>query len=367
MKVLCNREKLREGLAVANGVIPAKSTKPVLENVCLVATDAGLELLGTDLEVSLRYTIADVEVSEPGTAVIPARVALDFIRDLSSETVTMELGDDENITIQGGDDSCELVTVDPDEYPVISRFDVEGSFSVQGGNLTRLVGQTAFAAAREGGRYAMHGILIEVDQGRLRMVATDGRRLAVTSTVLDCPEDSAHRAIVPTKGLQMFSRILGDPMARVRIGFEETQFCLKTDQAEIFARLIDGEFPKYSQVVPDEGSCKVDADAALLVNKLRLTSTVTSADARAVKLQFTEDHIEILARATGRGRATGQMEASYQGDDVDIAFNPDFLIDGLKQCESDRVHLEFNDRTSPGKFSLGQDYTYVVMPITIDT
>ena len=91
MKVLCNREKLREGLAVANGVIPAKSTKPVLENVCLVATDKGLELLGTDLEISLRYTISDVEVSEPGTAVIPARVTLDFIRDLSSETVTMEV------------------------------------------------------------------------------------------------------------------------------------------------------------------------------------------------------------------------------------------------------------------------------------
>ena len=152
MKFLCNREKLREGLAVANGVIPAKSTKPVLENVCLVATDTGLELLGTDLEVSLRYMIDDVEVSDPGTVVIPARVALDFIRDLSSETVSMELGDDENITIQGGEDSCELVTVDPDEYPVISRFDEDGAFSVQGGNLTRLVGQTAFAAAREGGR-----------------------------------------------------------------------------------------------------------------------------------------------------------------------------------------------------------------------
>ena len=109
MKFLCNREKLREGLAVANGVIPAKSTKPVLENVCLVATDTGLELLGTDLEVSLRYMIDDVEVSDPGTVVIPARVALDFIRDLSSETVSMELGDDENITIQGGEDSCELV------------------------------------------------------------------------------------------------------------------------------------------------------------------------------------------------------------------------------------------------------------------
>jgi len=366
MKVLCNREQLREGLAIVNGVIPTKSTRPAIENVCLVATENALELVGTDLEIAIRYRLDDVKVADTGTVLIPARVANEFVRDLSEETVSIDAGGD-NCLISSGGDRVELVTIEPDEFPVVARFQETDSYPLLAETFNKQIHRTSFAAAREPGRYAMHGILIEIEEGRLRMVATDGRRLAVTSTVIDCPEDAAHRAIVPTKGLQMFSRILSDPMARVRISFEETQFCLKTDQAEIYARLIDGEFPKYSQVVPAEGSCKVEADAGTLVNKLRLASTVTSADARAVRLVFTEDHIELLARATGRGRATGQMEASYQGSEVDIAFNPDFLIDGLKQCESDRVHLEFNDRTSPGKFQLGQDYTYVVMPITIDT
>lgn len=366
MKVLCNREQLREGLAIVNGVIPSKSTRPAIENVCLVATENALELVGTDLEVAIRYRIDDVKVADTGTTLIPARVAVEFVRDLTGETVSIDAtGDNCLITSEG--DRVELVTVEPDEFPVISRFQDENSYPILAETFNKQISRTSFAAAREPGRYAMHGILIEVETGTLRLVATDGRRLAVTSTLIDCPEDQTHRAIVPTKGLQMFSRILTDPMARVRVSFEETQFCLKTDQAEIFARLIDGDFPKYSQVVPAEGACKIEADASLLAGKLRLASTVTSADARAVKLVFTEDHLEILAKATGRGRASGQLDVAYQGDDVDIAFNPDFLIEGLKQCESDRVQLEFNDRTSPGKFLLGQDYTYVVMPITIDT
>lgn len=366
MKVLCNREQLREGLAIVNGVIPTKSTRPAIENVCLVATENALELVGTDLEVAIRFRIDDVKVADTGTCLIPARVAAEFVRDLSGETASIDAtGDNCVITSEG--DRIELVTVEADEFPVIARFQDEASYPILAETFNKQISRTGFAAAREPGRYAMHGILIELETGHLRMVATDGRRLAVTSTLLDAPEDATQRAIVPTKGLQMFGRLLSDPMARVRIAFEETQFCLKTDQAEIFARLIDGDFPKYSQVVPAEGKCKIDADASLLIGKLRLASTVTSADARAVRLVFSEDHLEIQAKATGRGKASGQLDVSYQGDDVDIAFNPDFLIDGLKQCESDQVHLEFNDRTSPGKFSLGQDYTYVVMPITIDT
>jgi DNA polymerase III subunit beta len=291
---------------------------------------------------------------------------LEFVRDLSGETVSIDAtGDNCLITSEG--DRVELVTMEADEFPVVARFQDEASYPVMAETFSKQISRTSFAAAREPGRYAMHGILIEIENGQMRTVATDGRRLAITTTVMDCPEGASHRAIVPTKGLQMFSRLLHDPMERVRISFDEAQFCLKTEQAEIFARLIDGEFPKYSQVVPPEGACKVDADASLLVNKLRLASTVTSADARAVKLMLTEDHLEIHAKATGRGKASGQMIVAYTGPDVDIAFNPDFIIEGLKQCESDQVRLEFNDRTSPGKFSLGQEYIYVVMPITIDT
>lgn len=367
MKVLCNREKLREGLAVANNVIPTKSTKPVLSNVCLVATEDYLELVGTDLDVAVRYRIDDVKVAEPGTAVIPARVSLDFVRDLSGDTLTIDTSSSKgNCLITSGADSCELVTTDPDEFPVVSHFDEQGSLSLQAGTFTTLVNRTAFAAAREQGRYAMHGVLTEVEDGTLRMVATDGRRLAVAFAPIEAPAELPGPAIVPTKGMQLFCRVISDPLDQIKIHFSENQIGIKTRNAEVFARLLDGEFPNYDAVIPKESSNHIEADAELLGRKIRLVANVTGDEARAVRFSVKKDHMEIFGQSAGRGEATAHMEVEYPGEEAEIAFNPDYVIEGLKNCESDKVHLEFNEKTSPGKFTLGENYIYVVMPITID-
>lgn len=365
MNVLCDRQKLRDALAVVNNVIPSKSTKPVLENVCLVATDDLLELVGTDLDVSVRYRIDDVKVTETGTAVVPARVALDFVRDLSGETVRLETKNG-NCVIQSGSDSCELVTVDPDEFPAVARFGGERTFSIQGGSFTNLVNRTAFAAAREPGRYAMHGILAEVEDGKLRLVATDGRRLALAETPVDAREQ-AKPAIIPTKGMQTFSRVIEDPLDQVSVHFDTNQVGLKTERAEIFARLVDGEFPKYAAVIPKEVQHSMEADAATLTQKLRLVANVTGSEARAVRLGLSKGKLELFGQSVGRGEAHAHLEVDFRGDKAEIAFNPDYVIEGVKNCESGVVRLEFNDKTSPGKFTLGENYVYVVMPITIDS
>ena len=367
MKVLCDRERLREGLTITTSVIPLKSTRPAIENVCLVATDDSLELVGTDLDVAVRYRIEDVKVKEPGTALVPARVASDFVRDLSGETVNLATKGD-HFVVESGSDRCELTTIDPDEYPVVARFVEEGSLSVQANVFTRLVGRTSFAAAREQGRYAMHGILTEVVDDQLRLVATDGRRLAVASSPLEIvPPRKVPLAIVPTKGMQLFCRVMDDPAEQVRIHFGENQFGVKTRKAEVFARLIDGDFPRYAAVIPASTENSVEADAALLHQKLRLVSNVTSTDTRAVRLSFDSDQLTIYGRSAAMGEATAHVPAKLRGKKSEIAFNPDYLIDGIKNCESDTVRLEFNEKTSPGKFTLGESYIYIVMPITIDT
>jgi DNA polymerase-3 subunit beta len=365
MKVLCDREKLREGLAIVNNVIPARSTKPVLENVRLIATDTALELVGTDLEVSVRYSIDDVKVGEPGVTVIPARVALDFIRDLASETITLQT-DDTKCTITGGADTCELVTMDADEFPVTPKFEDQDTLSLQAGTFTRLVGQTSFAAAREGGRYAMHGVLITVADDKLQMVATDGRRLAVSSAGIQEVPSSAAPAIVPTKGIQTFCRVIDDPLSQIKIRFGENQLGMKTHNAEIFARLIDGEYPRYSEVIPKESKNCIEANADMLGRKLRLVANVTGDEARAVRLKVDKGELELHGHSVGRGEAHAHMEVDYAGGPALIAFNPDYVLDGLKHAERETVRLEFNDKASPGKFSLGESYVYIVMPITVE-
>ena len=351
---------------MANNVIPTKSTKPVLANVCLVATEDALELVGTDLEVALRYRIEDVKVEEPGTVVIPARLTFDFIRDLTSETVTLDTSEG-NCHITGGSDTCELVTFDPEEFPVVSRFSDENAISIQAGRFTSLVNRTVFAAAREQGRYAMHGVLTEIEDDMLRMVATDGRRLAVAHVPLDAADHKPEPAIVPTKGMQLFCRVIDDALEQVKIRFGENQIGLKTSKAEVFARLLDGEFPRYSAVIPKETEHTVHADADLLGRKIRLVANVTGDEARAVRFSLKKDHMELFGQSAGRGEATAHMDVEYSGAKADIAFNPDYVNEGLKNCESDTVQLQFNEKTSPGKFTLGENYIYVVMPITIDT
>jgi DNA polymerase III subunit beta len=357
MKVVCNREKLREGLAIVNSVVPTKAPKPVLES---------LELLGTDLEISVRFRIDGVEVIEPGPIVVPARVAMEFVRDLSGENVTLQTKDTVCI-IESETDVCELVTVDADEFPVISRFDSTGAISMQAGSLARLVGQTAFAAAREPGRYAMHGILTEVDGDLLRLVATDGRRLALTSIAVDAGGARPQPAIVPTKGMQMFCRVLTDPLDQIQIRVFENQIGMKTKNAEIFTRLIDGEFPRYAAVIPTGVGHAMEADRETFAKKMRLVGNVTSDDVRAVKLRLSKNKIELYGHSAGKGEATAQMDVEYAGKQAEIAFNPDFVLDGLKSAERDVVRLEFNDQTSPGKFLLGESYVYVVMPITLES
>lgn len=365
MKVLCDREKLREGLAIVNNVIPARSPKPVLENVRLVATDSALELIGTDMEVSARYTISDVKVGDPGVTVIPARVALDFIRDLTSETISLQT-EGGNCTITGGADSCELVTMDADEYPVTPVFDETDTLSIQAGTFTRLVNQTAFAAAREAGRYAMHGVLINIENDRLQMVATDGRRLALSDAPVEGVPKSAKASIVPTKGIQLFCRVIDDPLATIKIRFSENQLSMKTQKAEISARLIDGEYPRYSDVIPKQSSISIEANAEMISRKLRLVANVTGDEARAVRLKIDKGELELFGQSVGRGEAHAHMEVEYGGGPAEIAFNPDYVLDGIKNAERDVIRLEFTDKTSPGKFSLGESYIYIVMPITID-
>ena len=348
-------------------VVPSKSTRPAIENIYLVATDDALELVGTDLEVSMRFSLTDVKVEETGAALVPGRITADFVRDLTSETVQLSV-DQEQLEIVGGEDRCSLGTTDPDEFPTaaLMRFEPEGALSIQAGNFAKLVTRTAFAAAKEQGRYAMHGILTLVEEQALRMVATDGRRLAVASTPIDDADSPPRRAIVPTKAMQAFCRVIDDTLEQIQVHFADNQIGVRTKKAEIFARVIDGEFPRYAAVIPGEVGHSIEADSDTFARKLKLVSNVTTADARAVKLGVDGSRLSISGRSSASGRAESHMDVTSQGGDAEISFNPDFIGDGLRNCERDVVRLEFNDRTSPGKFTLGENYIYIVMPITAD-
>jgi len=213
----------------------------------------------------------------------------------------------------------------------------------------------------------MHGVLITVTNDHLQMVATDGRRLAMSSSPVQETPGDVPPSIVPTKGVQLFCRVIADPLDNVGIHFGENQIGLRTQNAEVFARLIDGDYPKYDQVVPAELNNSMEASSELLGRKLRLVANVTGDEGRAVRFKLDRGELELFGQSIGRGEAHAHMEVEYAGKEASIAFNPDYVLEGIKNSEQETIRLEFNDKSSPGKFCLGENYIYVVMPITIDT
>jgi DNA polymerase-3 subunit beta len=167
--------------------------------------------------------------------------------------------------------------------------------------------------------------------------------------------------------MQLFCRVIHDPLDQVRLHFGENQIGLKTRNAEIFARLIDGEFPRYADVIPQEAGNVVRASSEVFSRKLRLVANVTGDEARAVRLRLKKNELELFGQSTGRGEAHAHMEVEFGGAEAEIAFNPDYVLDGIKNSDGEDLQLEFESKTSPGKFTLGESFIYIVMPITIDT
>lgn len=367
MKVLCNREKLREAFSIVGSVVPSKSTKPVLQSIRIEAKKGRVELSATDLEVGVRYTLEEAQVEKEGVVVLSSKAG-DFIRDLSDDTVTL-IAEGANCKIQGLSDHCSLVGQNPEEFPRIPEFEEKNSIKIAANDFAEMAKKTAFAAAKEMGRYAMNGILLEMESSAARMVATDGRRLALAERGIEKGPKSMASAIVPTKGVQQFLRSLGAGEDAVQVSVTSNQIALRSGSAQVFVRLLEGEFPKYSAVIPKEAPHSAEMDRETLQQKLQLVANLTAEESRSVRWTFGADGVQLRAESAGRGEAKAELEAKVKAKGaagLQISFNPDYLLEGLKSSDSETVRLEFADKDKPGKFLLGENHVYVVMPVTLD-
>ena len=367
MKVLCSRERLREAFSVVTSALPMKSTKPVLQSVRIEARKGRVELSATDLEVGVRFGVDEAQVETEGVVVLPS-AAGDFIRDLADETVTL-LSEGANCHIRGLSDACQLVGADPEEFPRIPEFEEKDAVEIPAAEFAEMARRTSFAAAREMGRYAMNGILLELGAETARMVATDGRRLALAEKGIGRGPKSPVAAIVPAKGVQQVLRSLDPGADAVGLSVSPGQIAFRTSRAQVFVRLLEGEFPKYSAVLPKECPSSVEFDRAKMYQKLQLVANLTADDSRSVRWTFLGESIQLTAASAGRGEARAELEAKVKlkgPPGAQISFNPDYILDGLKASVAEVVHLEFGDRDRPGKFLLGENYVYVVMPITLE-
>ncbi len=368
MKVICDRGALVDALAAAQSVVVARTPKPVLTCVKLAAesADAGLAVSATDMEVALHLTVNQVEVQEPGEALIPADKLSAIARESNDPTLTLETEGDAT-HVRGADSHYKIFGYPPADMPPIKPFEGEPDFQINAGALDDLVTKTLFATARENSRYAINGVLMERDGKKLTMVATDGRRLALAKGSVHAAGDAAPASvIIPTKALNLLTRLLDDPAETVRVRVTENQALIGTDAATLTSNLVEGNFPPYKDVIPKDHDRKAVFATDALASGVRRAALLTNEESKGVRMAFSSDHLVLSSRAPEMGESEISVPVeSFSGEPMEIGFNPQFVTDVLKVLDVDQVTIELKAANKPGTFRAGSEFTYVVMPISL--
>jgi DNA polymerase III subunit beta len=388
MKVICDRSALLEAVNQVSGVVASRSPRPQLTCIMLNATksDEGAELTlsGTDAEISLSVRIGRVDVVDEGTALIPSDKLRQIISAEDNEsTLTLETKG-ETTTIRGDDALFTLHGFDPADFPALSDYKsiAEGSaaapgakslFSTEAGVLDSIIARTLFAAARENSRYAINGVLMVRDGKKLEMVATDGRRLAKSAVTISGKGEGA-QCIIPSKALSMLQKLTSDENEPVHVAITDNQavFAFGDEPADsravLTTNLVEGTFPPYEDVIPRDLDIKVTFNRDTLASAVKRAALLTNEESRGVRLAFTGESksLELSSRAPEMGEATINIDlASYDGNDIEIGFNPAFITDALKVINDPQIMIELKAPNKPGLFKAGNDFLYVVMPVNL--
>ena len=366
MKVICNRGALLEALNVVSTVVASRTPKPALQCIKLSALERSLTVAATDLEVAIRYTNHQVQIDEPGEALVPADKIRDIIRESVDDTLSIEIAGDTAI-IKGSDSQFKIFTQAVSEFPPVPDFEGEPQFEIKGGLLKQLIGQTLFAAAKESSRYAFNGVLLMPKSKKIIFVATDGRRLAQAKgdLISDSLGKEGAKAIVPSKALTLIEKLIDDPEESVGFQIKENQILVHTSNATLTSSLVEGQFPPFEDVIPRDCDKKMTASTADFMAKIRLASLLSTEESKGVRLTFTKKGVVLTSRSPEAGEATVNFPAKYEGADVEIGFNPAFLIEALRVVDTDEIALELTAPNRPGLLKGGADFQYVIMPVNL--
>lgn len=376
MKILIDRLAFRNALQRVEMGIDRKPTNPVYGGILIEASNDCVVLMTNDLDMAVRYHIDFVQVDQPGWAVIPGRELVEIIKDLESDTVTLTLLDKGQVKVESGEDVCTLVTFESsagsnasahsESFPLVPTLSGDANIVMDKGDFLVMVNSTRFATSRvQDTRFATEGILLEIADGQATMVGTDGRRLACIKRPTSQGSGGKSRSVLLPKVLDQIYRFGQDEEGQeIQIWFLGNLVGFKLGNLESFGRVLTGEYPNYANVIPQGGKHVLQAHRESFTKKLRLASHLTLDSAAVVRLEMTANNLEIASEHEGRGRASANFEVAYSGEGLKTAFNPTFLLEGLKAAHSEQIELQIDDPSRPAKFLLGDDYTYVVMPLS---
>ena len=366
MKILINKEELLEPLLAISGVVERRQTLPILSNILIQAEEGIIRLTATDMEVESCFVISH-DSTEQGKTTVPARKFLDIIKALPEDS-NVELNiEEEKIRILSGKSKFTLSTMPANDFPAIENLEEIVSLRIPEKTLKQLLENTQFAMAHQDVRYYLNGLLIELDGNQIRSVATDGHRLALSETDFTTGLNELLQVIVPRKGVLEIGRLLTEEEAEVEVIISKNHLRLVTEKQSLTTKLIDGKFPDYERVVPQDSNKKVYAEREKLRNGMARTSILSNEKFRGVRMVLEEGKVIASANNPEQETAEEEIEVMYSGEGMEIGFNVSYLLDVLNIIKSDQVVLELKDSDSSCLITSPEDSNsrYVIMPMRL--
>ncbi len=339
MKLTITREQLQEGLVAVAASVPAKTTLPVLSNVLLEAGSKGLHLSGTDLDIAVSTGVA-ASVDEEGAITLPARKLVEIVRELPSASIRLASAGEQRVTIECGRSRFKLLGLPREEFPAFPAVDFSRGWKASAKDLHKLITHVAFAASTEESRPILNGVLWELRAERMRMVATNGHRLARMDIPVAGGDGEEADLIVPPKALEQIRRLF-KPDDEVEIAKTENHLGFRSSGTQVFTRLIEGPYPNYEQVIPRENDKIATADKAALTAALRRMSIVASDQTHRVRLAFANGSCKLSVQTPDLGEAQEEITITYDGTPLEIGFNAAYFLEILKYIPTDEVRMTY--------------------------
>lgn len=367
MKFTVSRDDLLTPLNLVAGVVERRQTLPILSNVLLVLEGEHLSLTGTDLEVELIGRVKLSKAGENGELTVPARKLVDICKSLPEGSEIQFAAEDGKVTVRSGRSRFTLSTLPAREFPSVEDGLGTHQFNLKQGQLRRLIDRTGFAMAQQDVRYYLNGMLWELKSGHLRVVATDGHRLAMCTLPSSLESDSDVQVILPRKGVLELARLLMDEDAEIGIVIGSNHLRATTEHFTFTSKLVDGKFPDYERVLPRAADKIVVGSRLELRQAFTRTAILSNEKYRGVRLKLATDNLEIVANNPEQEQAEEVVPVNYQGDGVEIGFNVSYLLDVLGVLSGEQVKLSLSDPNSSALLeeTEGDDSLYVVMPMRL--
>jgi DNA polymerase-3 subunit beta len=371
IKAVCDRDALVEAMALITGVVAGRTPTPALQCVHITGQDGRLTLAATDGEVSLTLDIDRVDLEDCGEVLVPADKFSQIARSCDDTTLTI-VGDGDMLHVRSSDSRFKVFGFPISEAPeILAIEDIEHDFTVDGATFRGLMERTVFAAATDHSRYAINGVHLDLQGSQIRLVATNGHRLALSMGPCDNTCEKAD-CIVPTKAMMLLKRLLHDDGGTVSVKIDNGRIIFHVDNgagctSTLTSNLVEGTFPPFEDVIPKDLDRKAVVNKEALHKAVRRAHLMTNEESRGVRLIFDGSCLKITSRAPETGEAEIELPIeAFTGEQLSIAFNPVYIMDALKVIEGDEVTIELKKSEKPGLIRSGNNFVYIIMPVSLN-